>query len=460
MSHLHDIDNADPLFGFDSPRPVEPSLLLEASAREPESPLISTQSRVFGPASCYQDDPPAGTMDDAELKGKVVWRHGASEPMLIPRSEEVPREPDVFSMSFASTSSSSSSYRPLSLLGLTSAGSAAAYHDVDTIVELSSEELSASAVGNGKGKGRELPPTLPPLNFEPTELCNTTEWPSPAGPSSFDSGYSSMRAADASPTSPSTPELSSESTPNTPEIDTIPVADAVRRRTFSDVSVRSRRSLSSPAVPKLKVKFATTRGAPGTIARRLLFRKSPPNSPRRLSAELDNDAIESIIAKDLSDISSIGQGSIPWARDLRSRSLLATPVVETNAVWGVVDSQRTSRLIPPVTLRTKGRAYTLPLSTHPVFDAIPIAAVTVLAPTPTVPDYFDDYLPHELKVHVLADLVALHTEEYEKRIAEGKWTVHKAGSSRNQWVGRDRGIKELIRLSRVCIVPAWNSFTT
>lgn len=457
MSHLHDIDNTDPLFAFDSPPPIEPPLLLEDSAREPESPSITTQSRVFGLASCYQDDPPAGTMDDTEPKGKLVWRHGASEPMLIPLPDEAQRAPDVFSMSFASTSSS---YSPFSLLGLSSAGAVAAYHDVDTTVELSSEqELSAPAIG--KGKGRELPPTLPPLNFEPTELCSTTEWPSLAGPSSFDSGYSSMRAADASPTSPSTPESSSESTPNTPEIDTIPVVDAPRRRTFSDVSMRSRRSFSSPTVPKLKVKFATTRGAPGTIARKLLFRKSPPNSPRRLSAELDNDAIESIIAKDLSDIPSVGQvgGIIPWTRDLRSRSLLATPVVETSAVWGVVDSQRASRLIPPITLRTKGRAYTLPLSTHPVFDAIPIAAVTILEPTPAVPDYFDEYLPHELKVHVLADLVALHTEEYEKRIAEGKWTVHKAGSSRNQWVGRDRGVKELFRLSRVCIVPAWNSFT-
>ena len=195
-----------------------------------------------------------------------------------------------------------------------------------------------------------------------------------------------------------------------------------------------------------------------TLARKLLFKKSPTSSPRALSADLTNTIIDPTISPDLVDLQYTGQGNclIPWSRDMHARSLLASPVVETNAVWGTVDSQsmqRVSRLVNPVVPRTKGRSYSSPLPLPSVaFDVVPLAPADIFAePKEVVPSYFDDWLPKELKLHIFALLVELFEGEFEKRVASSKWTAHKASSSRNKWVGRDKGVRELVKLSRVRI---------
>ena len=75
---------------------------------------------------------------------------------------------------------------------------------------------------------------------------------------------------------------------------------------------------------------------------------------------------------------------------------------------------------------------------------------------------FDELLPREVKLTILAWVVWIHEMDHKRlvnvspddvtaktRSGSMKWTAHKAGMGRNKWVGRDRGIRELIKLGRV-----------
>ena len=75
---------------------------------------------------------------------------------------------------------------------------------------------------------------------------------------------------------------------------------------------------------------------------------------------------------------------------------------------------------------------------------------------------FDELLPREIKLTILAWVVRVHEIDHERLVNAGpdgisaktksrsvKWTTHRAGMGRNKWVGRDRGIRELVKLGRV-----------
>ncbi|KAI0784907.1 hypothetical protein C8Q75DRAFT_723349 [Abortiporus biennis] len=313
---------------------------------------------------------------------------------------------------------------------------------------MSSEEQSYS----GKGKARDLPPSLPPLSFSPTEFVyGSAEWPSLAGPSSYDSTLSSD--VDRTPSTPSATGSASSSFPTTPEgggnaTDRV----LIRPRSLSNLSVRSRRSLSNLSV---KLRFGGAKST-GKLARKL-FKKgdlssSPPSSP---TSDLEEGfLVPPSAGSNLAHFNTFGASirSSPWSRDFKPRTPLATPVVETDIAWGAIESTlRAPRPTDSSSLRTKGRSYSspLPLPASP-FDIVPLAPADIFAPIPVVvPNYFDDILPRELKLHVLAILVKIHEEDHDKRVQSSRWTAIKASSSRNKWVGRDKGIKELFKLSRV-----------
>lgn len=88
---------------------------------------------------------------------------------------------------------------------------------------------------------------------------------------------------------------------------------------------------------------------------------------------------------------------------------------------------------------------------------------------------FDELLPREVKLTIFAWVVWIHEMDHERLVNAGpdgvtaktrsgsvKWTAHKAGLGRNKWVGRDRGIRELIKLGRVSpsfrLLPEVNSW--
>jgi len=83
---------------------------------------------------------------------------------------------------------------------------------------------------------------------------------------------------------------------------------------------------------------------------------------------------------------------------------------------------------------------------------------------------FDELLPREVKLTIFAWVVWVHERAHERLVNAGpdgvpaktksgsaKWSAHKAGMGRNKWVGRDRGLRELIKLGRVSskFFPRW-----
>lgn len=457
MSRTHDIDNGGSLFDFDSNERFEPLSLLEDPARGPGTSSLFTRHHIVRPWFDHEDTPPSSAMSvpaSSDVKGKQAAAPTSSEPMSMPLAEAAQHDPDIFALASAPSGSSSSRYDSR-LSYAFPPPSLAAFGDIESIVHTSAE-VEADEASSGKGKGRELPPTLPPLSFSPTQFSYEAEWLSRAGPSSYGSSHLSMGGAESSPESPSPMDKASDitSAPSTPALPQTSGlgSGASRRRTISNVSRHSLRSLSTPSLPKMKAKFAASKGAPGTLARKLFSKKSPSTSPRASSADLGDTFLGSAIHPDLTNLHYLGPGAsaVPWSRDMQTRSPLASPVVETSSVWGVVDSQRNARGTLPV--RTKGRAYSSPLP-FPTFcfdDIVPLAPAELYEEsTQEDRSYFEELLPHEVKLHILSSLVALHEEDFEKRVADGKWTAHKASSSRHKWVGREKGIREIFKLSRV-----------
>ncbi|KAK7063773.1 hypothetical protein R3P38DRAFT_3249359 [Favolaschia claudopus] len=269
-------------------------------------------------------------------------------------------------------------------------------------------EDAAQSSGSGKGKEKEQPPTLPPLTFSPTEFgYDHTNWPSPATTSAAPSSFDSRPAAGPASYSSLAPlDLVLAPAPPSPVLDT---PQTVVR------PLSRRRSLPSLATAhNSKSKFRLK--APSTLARKLLFKKydgdacpTPPSSPTD-GRDLD-----------------LGAGSCfaPWRND----SALALEY----------------QFVPTL----KGRTNSSPFPAS-VLDLIPAAIGDTLEPLPRfVPDYLDDILPRELRVHIMLSLIAVHQADHLRALRDGQWTVTKATSSKNKWVGRDKAIRELVRFSRV-----------
>ncbi|KAG8788161.1 hypothetical protein FRC15_005862 [Serendipita sp. 397] len=56
-------------------------------------------------------------------------------------------------------------------------------------------------------------------------------------------------------------------------------------------------------------------------------------------------------------------------------------------------------------------------------------------------------LPYEARIGVLAQLVVLHQEEFERWLKSGEW--NSVYASQQRWIGKDAGMRELIKLTRV-----------
>ena len=110
-----------------------------------------------------------------------------------------------------------------------------------------------------------------------------------------------------------------------------------------------------------------------------------------------------------------------------------------------LDGLATDQVLP----RNKGRSNSLPEPLS-ALDYIHTSSLDIYEPIPLViRNYFDDDLPRELRLRVFRSLVEVHELEFQRMVANGKWTTSKASSSTSQWVGRAKGIRELFKLSRV-----------
>ncbi|KAH9929755.1 uncharacterized protein B0H18DRAFT_953464 [Fomitopsis serialis] len=397
----------------------------------------------------------------ADSKGK-----GVSQPLLIHAQNAVEdrrvddQNEDMFSMSIGVEASSG--MRELVGSPASSSTSAATGSSSSSGSPLSPQEplKETDIPSTGKGKARDVPPTLPPLSFGTTELnYESSDWPTFSSsipePSSFSSSYGSVGDREPSPST-----SASVAGPSSAPADILETSTALsripsRRRSFSSLSAHSsKRSISALSVTKANVKSSSGAKLPGNLARKLLGkqRDSPSASPTSPSRDVVLEPEEPASADRMSCLA-------PWTHTATPRiSPLATPALEMEVGIGEFDksfpiyyaNSSSNRTV----LRTKGRSYSspLPLPVTPL-DLVPVAAdifEPILQPTP---NYFDEFLPMELKLRVFVSLVELREAEHQKLIEAGLWTLRNATSSKNKWVGRDRGIRELFKLSRVS--KAW-----
>lgn len=482
MSHTHDIDN-DPeaLFQFDSYEPLAPPNHLEVSAREP-SPSCSRD--LPGQSSLYSSPLPPQTPQELSLSAKMMdvtlsemKGKGVSQPLIINPRAVLDTQDDLFSMSLSSSSSSVPTYEQLPDLSLSPSSfdlhplqtPTFLDHDLSEIVQLSEDDVIVEG-SLGKGKAKELPPTLPPLSLFSTDIHyqSSTEWSSldlasspVAGPSSYGSGFASIAESEELSSAPTRPHVS---VPTAPEPTLTLARMPSRRRSLSHLSTRSNSS-TLPALTMTRNKIrAGVQKAPSNFARKLLFKKresapatpTSPTSGSSSSSSTYNNYDTIVIDTEVAGCVDLGQGNcfMPWARDFKSRaSPLVSPMSDIDNVLStaspILPIYRTDGPSTVPNIRTKGRSYSspLPLSASPL-EIVPVSADNIFTPVHVIlPNYFDDFLPRELRLHVLVALVELHEAEHQRNVRSEKWTTKKA--TRSKWVGRDKGIKELLKLSEV-----------
>ncbi|KIO21406.1 hypothetical protein M407DRAFT_28997 [Tulasnella calospora MUT 4182] len=103
--------------------------------------------------------------------------------------------------------------------------------------------------------------------------------------------------------------------------------------------------------------------------------------------------------------------------------------------------------------------------------ASPISAVssTLASPVPrrvVKVNYFETVLPYELRLQVFRALIQLHVADHENLVSSNAWSVgtaagtaseafvgKKAKAENARWVGFERGVRELVKIGRVC--KAW-----
>ncbi|KAG6813980.1 hypothetical protein H0H92_004473 [Tricholoma furcatifolium] len=434
MSNTHGIDNDDPqLFRFDS---YDEPDLLNVPPMTPVPAQASLRVNNFTPQRPSHDGPPtseeASTMGDAEIVGK-----GKGVTRTLPIPVPVAAAYDSYENS-ASTSRGSRQSSNLILTPLTSPqfNCYSLYYDTQQQFDFLSVhdddgDPNGETWGESKGKQKEFPPVLPPLSFSPTELSSPSLSPplpaSSIGPSSYGSSLLSLSRVASDPSSQGGHASSSPPTHEVPPL----TQPAPRPRSFSSISVKSNRFTASRSMSQLRSRLSSSRTS-NTLARKLLPKK--PN-------EVDPGLITSQTKQDETGINLDSFAEL-W-RTSRKLDELCAPVSRLSNL------QLKDNIYSHITLKHKGRSQSSPFPLS-ALDIVPLSTPDVFIPIPLiVNNYFDEALPRELRLHVLRSLVELHEADHLRAIRQGRWNVSKASSSRCRWVGRDKGVREIVKFSRV-----------
>lgn len=455
MSPTHDIDNEGNLFHFDScEEAAMPSfsstIASSANAVEDHSRAMSSHD---GPSTSEGLGGGEEGMHGAAWKGKGVTR---SMPIGIPVSVAH----DLFDMSPPShmvPSTSRNSHHSIPSHPLTSSPlkDSSLYnnghqHLVSQLQQGYEGDFTHpdSVLDSWKGKGKELPPTLPPLAFSPTEFgYEHATWSTVMTPIQGLSSYSTFglsttcSSTNITEANSSHPEISSIPQVLYPDISTpeIPLLKRMpsRRRSLSNLSVHSTRSLAARSMSRIKLKLGSNRTS-SNLTKILLFRKTTEEPPKVLDEPglaLDGGFVPSTptrhTAPKVDDLDSIVP-QLPYhiTHDINSK--------HSDAFYYKVNP-----------LKRKGRSHSSPFPIS-ALDYVPVISKDIFTPIPLViRNYFDEVLPEELRLQVLASLIDLHEAEFVRTVEDGRWTMAKASSSKGRWIGKDKGVRELVRLSRV-----------
>ena len=460
MSSTHVIDNDSEvhLFHFDD-YGGSPSL---------HSPLRRASPLHFDVATMisHDDDPTSEEPCEQLLEDVVGKGKGVTKPVPIRAPMGVVH--DLFDVSLSGTdlpSTSNDSHRSSFLPPIASSS----FKPYNMLFDDNPQDFyadtgdlpSASEPGfdpwKEKGKGREHPPILPPLAFTSTDFgYGQVSSPSLAlmstSPSSSSYGSNYGLSTTRTNNEPETSDLvGSPVHSTTPPLSPLDIGRPVikhmpsRSRSLSNLSIYSTKSLAARSMSRIKIKFSRP-NTPSNLTRKLLFRKTTNPSDDFSSSAADTSRTPAVDGPDP------GTNSFPsqWRTDFKVDELDSTIVRLSCLRLPDADSELSNAFFcQPSPLRHKRRSKSSPLPLS-ALDYIPATATDIFAPIPVViRNYFDESLPQELRIQVLASLVALHEADHLRTIREGRWTIAKASSPRNKWVGKDKGVRELVRLSRV-----------
>ena len=439
MGTTHDIDNDEVLFQFDpfdSRQPLDSPSTPQPMTTGSASPAMSPHNDAFAMEATNEVVYEGSAADNGDSKGKA-----RTMPMPIPGSTiiydlfEISSPSATSPLSYTTYASSSSSMTFSPSTSNLSSGLNNVYRQSMPLAEtleqsLESETTLFSESCTRKGKEKAPVPVLPPLSFSSIDFDYNQVVPPTPGPSSCGTLYSPA-----------------------PLNYGLPFSSALSGRT--DISIPSPSSVhSQEAASNLKAPVIRSRSLPPssfgsapspTIGQSTYGPGVPSNISRQLLNILDNKDNHSF------DLSTIDAPSLISTLDLQAipRDLSNCPPAWYIAASKPTDVARAST--PRHSFRAKSRSRSSP---YPVsfLDIIPASSTDIFQPLPiVVPNYFDLLLPKELRLHILRALVNLHEGDYQRSVAGGRLTMAKATSSRGRWLGRDKGLRELFKLSRVCL---------
>lgn len=378
-----------------------------------------------------------------ERKGK-----GRSSPVEIPSSGAECTQHDLFSISLDSNNFSESSHPGPSSPPVIRDDLIVAFQKLTSQHDLDAIPYDTDLPYLDKGKATDTPPILPPLTFPPMtfDICPSPSLISEPGPSSYGSLHPQHIEHESLSYTP--PILRNSTAHGAAHV--LPPASP-RRRSFSNPPFRHLERLISSSVH--------TRD--NESSRGLNDRSHKLPSDRRQTRSVPSSpGVEVQVPADL-DAVDASSCLAPWKRDYRSRSkfkagsfsYLVLDRISGGSTSALPDHypiySATRSVNEDRARKANGRSYSDPFPLPYAFDMVSpdtsdaFVPITVINP----PNLFDGILPREIRLRIFGSLVKIHEEDHARKVYEGSWTANKA--SKHKWVGRDRGIRELIRLRRV-----------
>ena len=433
MSTPPDIDN-DALFQFDpydglAFRATSPGMQLKPESQEFVAQDIPPMSE-----SSHDESSTSGELDlglEILVQPTITKGKERTEPMAIRPSSIVY---DLFDFSPSSFSFSSPGFD-------------GSHHSppTDSMEQLDASDIESSSLDSppsSKGKERESFPLLPPLTFSLIQLNPDHGFLPAPSQSPYDRPYNPPSRDDSPPRSVNqvlpnlsiTESSSSERHLQDPqEVTKHPIS---RSQSFSNLT--QQRASSAPDRPS-KVGPSRT---PSNLS--LIFEKrdNDPSTSKSLDKPIDPSTPV------ITDVQLGDSSATAWYTVSRPCGL---PVVQTQPS-AIPSLPEHLRLNSSTRMRLRGQSRSIS-SPHPfsALDFVPITSTDTFQSFPIViPNYFDLSLPKELRLKIFRDLVHVHERDHLQLVSSGHFTAAKASYSRSRWVGRDRGIRELFKLSRVC----------
>jgi F-box and leucine-rich repeat protein 2/20 len=423
---------------------VPPSrLVMIPPSWEPINPFSSSPSHLS--LTMSPDQLRFATEQSSHPERKGV---GASTPVQIPSSETDMAPNDLFSISLDSDSLPASSPGPSSLPAI--------QHELTATLQiltpphgLGDLPYDMDPTYLDKGKARDTPPILPPLTFPPMsfDICPSPSLISEPGPSSYDSLYA--------PHIPSCtpPDLHSSTTHG---IASMLATSLQRGRSFSNPLFRQPDHLIASSSAPTRVKTESSR-SPNVLS----HNRSPSGS--RQTRSLPSSPGVGVQVPISLDTVETGSCFAPWKREFKPRSkdkaragsysCLVFDRVGGGSTGVLPDHYPVySATRPAVELhshKANARPYSDSFPLLHAFDVVPMDTTDAFVPIPIIkpPNLFDGMLPRELRLRIFGFLVEIREEDHARRVREDRWTANKA--SKHKWVGRNQGVREIMRLGRV-----------